>query len=401
MLSRGKLAAVIAGLSVAFLLAEIGVRLVQPIQPQQLLPLPYRAGDLRTLVSTPQYVGPDADLGWRLTSGRVGGAGGMFRTNLAGLRADREYTIDPAPGVRRLVALGDSFTQCDEIELEDCWTSGLEQAWPGTEVLNFGVPGYGPDQVWLRYQRDGRQYRPCAVLIGYMVENVNRVVNRFRPFYTPQTSLVLSKPRFILEGDGLRLLPNPAATLEQLEDPRWTESAFGPDDHWYFPGMFVANPLDVSHVVRVARTAAYNRHVRDRGIGSNPNVTSDAKALGAAYRPDREAYQITGRLLVQFARQARQDGATPVVIVFGRKAEVVGLRDGEAKAYAPLLDWLEREGVPTVDVTDRLAREALRIDVNSLFGGGGHYNEAGNAIVTATLSRLLPELVGGTCDTWR
>ena len=93
-----------------------------------------------------------------------------------------------------------------------------------------------------------------------------------------------------------------------------------------------------------------------------------------------------------------RDGLT--LIVFGRKAEVVALRDGEAKAYAPLLDWLEREGVPTIDVTDRLAREAHHVDVNGLFAGGGHYNKAGNEIVTATLSRL-PELVGGTCDTRR
>jgi len=159
--------------------------------------------------------------------------------------------------VRRLAAFGDSFVRCYEVNSADCWTTGLEQAWPGTQVLNFGMPVYGPDQVWLRYRRDGREFHPCGVLIGYMIENIQRVVNRFRAFYQPSTDFLLGKPRFVLDGDGLRLLPNPASSPWQLEDPRWVEETFGPQDAWYFPGMFVANPLDVSHVVRVARTAAY------------------------------------------------------------------------------------------------------------------------------------------------
>jgi len=67
----------------------------------------------------------------------------------------------------------------------DCWTSGLEHAWPGSEVLNFGAPDYGHDQAWLRYERDGRAYRPCVVLMGYMVDSISRVVSRFRPFQSP------------------------------------------------------------------------------------------------------------------------------------------------------------------------------------------------------------------------
>ena len=50
------------------------------------------------------------------------------------------------------------------------------------------------------------------------MENVNRVVNRYRPFYSPRSGVALSKPRFVLEGDGLRLLPNPVSGPGQLDD---------------------------------------------------------------------------------------------------------------------------------------------------------------------------------------
>jgi hypothetical protein len=104
---------------------------------------------------------------------------------------------------------------------------------PGLEVLNFGVSGYSPDQAWLRYQRDGRAYQPCAVLIGYMIENVNRVVNRFRPFYQPDTGIVLGKPRFQVQSGQLTLLPIPAQQVTDYADPAWVERSLGPNDFWY------------------------------------------------------------------------------------------------------------------------------------------------------------------------
>ncbi len=239
-----------AGLVVALVLGEVGIRVARPIHSEDLLPLPYQHEVLRRIAAGDAYLRFDTELDWTLATAPERREGGVrYGTNAAGLRANREYSVDPPPGVRRLAAFGDSFTHCDDVDLSGCWTFGLEQAWAGREVLNFGAPGYGPDQAWLRYGRDGRAYRPCAVLIGYMVENVNRVVNRFGPFYTPWSAFPLSKPRFLIEGDGLTLLPSPATTPELLDDPRCVEETLGPYDHWYFPGLFVANPLDVSHVV--------------------------------------------------------------------------------------------------------------------------------------------------------
>ena len=76
-----------------------------------------------------------------------------FLLFLAGLEIDVHRLRDR---LLRLAVFGDSFTHCDEITYQNCWTSRLESLWPNTEVLNFGVPGFGPDQAWLRYQRDGR-----------------------------------------------------------------------------------------------------------------------------------------------------------------------------------------------------------------------------------------------------
>ena len=46
----------------------------------------------------------------------------------------------------------------------------------------------------------------CAVTIGYMVENINRVVNRYRPALVPFADVLATKPRFIVESGRLTLL---------------------------------------------------------------------------------------------------------------------------------------------------------------------------------------------------
>src|SRR6266511_1045662 len=384
---------VVMSLLIGGLAAEIGVRLAQPVPAQDLLPLPYNHEGLRRLAAGDTYLRFDPLLGWSTgPSARGEDRGAIYRTNSAGIRSDREFGLEPASGVRRLAAFGDSFAHCDEVNNSDCWTLRLERAWAGTEVLNFGVPAFGPDQAWLRYERDGRPYHPCAVLIGYYIGDIDRVVNRFRPFYTPETSLVVGKPRFLLDRDGLSLLPNPATRLEQLDDPAWVEEALGPHDHWYFPGTFVANPFDVFVLVRLGRTAVYRR-IRRIELGSDQRE-SHARAYGGQV----EAFQVAGQVLIRFAREVEQDGAQPVVVVFGGRAELAAVQRGD-KFYAPLLDWLAREMVPTIDATDALLAAARRSggDPQSMLTLNSHYRGPGNQVVAEALARQLPKLTSSTC----
>lgn len=374
-------------------LAEAAVRRVQPVPASELLPFPFHHVEIARIANRDSYLRFDPDLGWSQGPGARGVDDGIvFQANEAGFRADREYPFEPPSGVRRLAAFGDSFTHCDEVSLQDCWTTRLEAAWDRSEVLNFGIPASAPDQGWLRYQRDGKPYRSCAVLVGFQVENVNRVVNRYRPFYSPQSGIAFSKPRFVLEGDGLRLLPNPVSGPGQLDDPAWVERELGPNDFWYFPGMFAPSPLDNLMLARLTRSALYRQH---RASIEGPK--SDERPNGRAYLPEDERFQVSGRVLVQFAREVQADGATPVVVFFGQRDEVVSVRHRQPKEYQPLLDWIVAEQIAAVDVTDDLAREANRVGADTLFARNGHYSRRGNQVIGAALAQRLPRLTSATC----
>jgi hypothetical protein len=336
------------------------------------------------------YLVFDPALGWRPRPGvdtRLGNS--RYVHNQAGLRALHEYDPAPEPGLRRFAAYGDSFTYCQEVSVVNCWTEQLSKELPGTEVLNYGVPGYGPDQAWLRYQQVGSTSGSCAVLIGHMVENVNRLVNRFRPFYEPQTGIPLGKPRFILEADGLRLLNTSAERAEQFRDPRWVETQLGPRDAWFFPGSFVANPFDPFLLVRLARTAAYQTPDRQAGTEWTPAWAA------RMYQPEAEPFQVLLGVLTGFAAEVQAAGATPVVLVFPGKDEVEAARDGQPRTHQPLLDALEQRDIATIDLTDALGRDARRRDISNLFEG--HYTPRANQQVAETLAARLPNLIGSTC----
>jgi hypothetical protein len=383
-----RLGLVAFSLVIGLVLAEVVVRTLKPVPEQKLLPFEYNEDRVRQIAGGDTYLTHDTDLGWTLTPSRTRRAeGDVYRINSQSIRSDREYALDPPQDVRRITAFGDSFTHCSESTQADCWAPRLEQAWPGTEVLNFGVPGFGPDQAWLRYRRDGKQHNGCAVLIGFYVGDIERVVNRFRGFISPDESVVLSKPRFLLDGDALTLLPNPVTDPRQLLDPQWTEATLGPHDAWYVPGMFVKGPLDSIWLTRLARTAAYHhhRHAFARGEHSYP-----------LYDEDQEAFQVTLRILIGHAEDVRANGATPVVVIFPGELDLEMVAAG-AKPYGLLIDRLRSAGLKVVDLTSALSTEGHKTGLNELFEDT-HYSKRGNTVVANELARALPPLVDTTCQ---
>jgi hypothetical protein len=370
-------------------LAEFGLRFASPAFATRLLPLSYNLAALDQIAAGEAYVAFDPLLGWTGTPGADRRGGEIrYRHNAAGLRAERDYPAGRPDQVRRILAYGDSFTYCEEVDVEECWTTVLEEELKRSEVINLGVPGYAPDQAWLRHQREGRQLEPCAVLIGSMVENVNRVVNRFRPFYYPDTGIPLPKPRYVLEDGRAVLLPSPVQSLDQLRQPDWVESQLGPRDAWYFPAMFTASPVDPLTTLRLARTASF-RQGRD---GGQEWTSAWASQM---YRPGGEPLEVLVAVLAGFAAEVRTQGSTPVVLIFPLRDEITAQRDEAPLTHQPLLDALRQRGVATIDLTEALGQQARRSSIGNLVVE--HYRPLANRVIGRTLASQLPRLTAETC----
>jgi hypothetical protein len=197
-----RLAAIVAGIGIAFALAEIIVRL---------------AG----LAPTSLYT-YDSDLGWTLKPNTEGWqtqeGNACVRVNRDGFRGP-DYSLAKPPGTLRIAVLGDSFTEAQQVAenqtfcevaqariqalmpLDVAATDGATSHFARAEVLNFGCDGYGTAQELIMLRDRVWRYAPDVVVLAVFTGNDirnNSVVlegDKCRPFYSFEGSdLVLDGP---------------------------------------------------------------------------------------------------------------------------------------------------------------------------------------------------------------
>lgn len=324
----------------------------------------------------------DPVLGWRY---RAGYRSARETINAQGLRASRTYPARPGSDVLRVGAFGDSFVYCSEVTNEESWPVVMERLFPRFEVLNYGVGGYGIDQAYLRYRAEGGDLAPHVVLMGFVADDLGRVVNVYRRFIST-TESPLFKPRFVLSPSGdLQLVatrvPNLAAYTRYLEQPHAIRE-IGGLDHWYEPLIYENALYDWSALVRLASTAWIR--VRRRYLDE------DRLVRNGQFNEASTAFAIQLKLFQQFASDVRQSGATPAIVFFPDRSSLRQSLAGWAPVYRPLAIATSRSGIPTVDLADAFVRAAERHGIETVFTLGGHYSPAGNELVARSLAVALP-----------
>jgi hypothetical protein len=310
----------------------------------------------------------------------------MYRINDAGIRSDREFSIQPN-SLLRIAAFGDSFTYGAGVNNEDTWEEQLSRSRPGIEVLNFGVGAYGLDQAYLRYGVDGTAYRSDIVIIGFMSENIFRNVNVFRPFYDSSYQFnLLPKPRFILDRGQLVRLENPLQTVQDfrrlVNDDRQVLSEFGRNDYHYLR-RYQEGAFDFLPSVRFGK--AVTQFVRRRD-------SSDDVVVNGSYNTNSEAFKVTEKIFDEFYRAALKNGSLPIIVVFPDLGDFRTFRQGRRVRYQPLLDVFVTKGYRFVDSMKSFTDYDPRLRVEDLTADHyGHYSRLGNSIIAGSLLRFLEQ----------
>ena len=116
----------------------------------------------------------------------------LYQINARGLR-DRDYDYARRPGMRRALALGDSFTFGSGVAYGERFVDVAEKELGDVEILDMGVPGYGLDQALVGFVVEGTRYHPDAVVV---------FLNRY----------VLERNALGLVHDGAARIPDEAAS---------------------------------------------------------------------------------------------------------------------------------------------------------------------------------------------
>ncbi|MCG8591463.1 MAG: hypothetical protein MJE66_19380 [Proteobacteria bacterium] len=300
----------------------------------------------------------------------------------------RSVPAFPDPERPNCVALyGDSFTWGDEVGPEDAYGNVLAERL-GCRVANYGVPGYGSDQAFLRYRDRVGDGAPVVVL-GHFSENVIRNVNQYRGFISRGDFGL--KPRFVAEpGGGLRLVPLPDLTEAEFAEIHLRPELLGHD--FFQPGGAAGiSNLEFPFTLSVLGIA---RHYRVRSwFEAGPSYAR-------FYHPDDSSrgLAVTSGILKAFEREARRRGQRPVVILIPDEKDLIALAETGALPYASLAAELTAAGIATPGVAERMQRELGDRDPCALYTrcGGAHFNPEGYALLAQIVFEWIE--AGGLLD---
>jgi len=334
---------------------------------------------VRLFIEKSLYLRHDPVLGWSIRPSMKLDA---TRSNADGLRADREYAAVPPPEAIRICCFGDSYTYGSSVATPDSWPAFLERSRKGLEVLNFGVPGYGLDQAFLRYSSQGRRYAGHIVLIGFQTGTLCRNVNTFRPFEHTGTGIPLSKPRFVDGGSRLKLIENPLKTPTDYNrlfaHSREILASLGAND-LFFKIRYHDGPMDRLATMRLVKMVCQSwREFSTR---------SGALAQGI-YNVDSEPFRVTTRIMSEFYDSCLEAGSVPILVVLPYGQDIVNYYKHSYKAFSPLTEYLEKHGLQYVDVMDILAQ---KVRTSGTYFIDQHYAPLTNRLVAEGLSDYMQE----------
>lgn len=275
----------------------------------------------------------------------------------------------PDPTLPSCAALfGDSFTWGQEVTPEHAYGNVLAGLM-GCRVANYGVPGYGTDQAYLRYEKVIKDNAPIVIL-GHYSENIVRNINQNRGFLTNQP--IGLKPRFILEANKLKLIPLPNLTEAQNLSLGSKAQDLLPYDY-FAPG----GPSGL-HALKFPYTLST--------LGAFQHYRLQAKIMGKVtyaqfYEPSHpsQALQVTEAIIKNFVSVAQKRNQKPLVLLIPDIKEIRQLRDHGTLPYTELANRLRSSGVIVIDVADELNKYLGNQDPGKLYGsnGSGHLNQEG------------------------
>jgi len=292
-----------------------------------------------------------------------------LRTNSRGFRANQEFTERVPAGKLRLICSGDSFTFGEGVENDATWCQRLESLDARLQTVNMAESGYGADQMYLWYRRDGSALDHDVQVFAFITEDFRRMLlTRYVGYGKPILKL----------RDG-ELTTGNVPVPRQDPSPRWLAVT----------GARLRDLRSMELLLPLTRPVLPARHARNDPFSQGP--------IG-------EQGQVLDKMIEVLQSTNRQKNSVLVLVYLPNTLHDYE-RDGTSRAWrAWVRDECARRGVAFVDLIDDFQElPVTRRDGMFIWPGStqyfaeapGHYNDQGHQWVAQELyARLasIPEI---------
>lgn len=249
---------------------------------------------------------------------------------------------------------GDSFAQC---ATEICFQhllNGDEEFAKNYYLLNYGVSGYGVDQIKLLYDRSKILYKNSIVIISLLTEDLDRSILSFRagqkPFYTlKNNSLVLN---------GVPINPD---TEQFLKD----------------------NPITI-------------RSYLWRYISSNRIMPDCLKKYLRGDDEKSEKKKLINKAIIQSMIDDLHNRKVPFffIVFHANWPDPINGPDSWRDLY--IRELLDINNVPYISTKEIILIDAKKTgnDISEYFlEGGSHYNDYSNSLIATEIKKMILNIV--------
>ncbi len=291
----------------------------------------------------------------------------------------------PTPGGECVSLYGDSFTYGEEVRDAEAWGNVLAQLL-GCRVANFGVPGYGTDQAYLRFALNSGDAAPISIL-GIYPQNVMRNVNQYR-YLLSGTNPLGFKPRFVLSESGLQLVPIPELTFSRMssiaERPGsvFSSETFLPNSD---VGPIRARAPWTFVVVKMFFHSRFQNWVT--GVPSWLDFMDPTHPSNALL--------ITAEIADEFSHECERREKRCIILIFPSRSSYEFFQDTGELATAALGAELADRSLQWVALVPALGSRLGPRDFAELLAPGGHLNAEGNQYVAEIVAGHIAMLGQG------
>lgn len=261
------------------------------------------------------------------------------RYNSMGMRSGKEYAKDKPKNIFRISVLGDSSTHGVDVTQPFSYPAMLERLAKGTEVLNFGVSGYGTDQMYLRFLNETSGFENDAIIMGIFIDDIRRSGHTCKDYL---------KPKFDVKDGKLELTNTPVPGLQE-----------------FLEGY--KRPVIESYFIKHFLSKIYFINLRERKYD--------------------EGFSITSLILDDMKKLTGEKKMFFMVAILSPNDETELMKEMRFR----LRKMLESKGIDyidSIDVFDEAYRGSYK---NFNLYVSGHFNNLGNALMAQKIKNVLEE----------
>jgi hypothetical protein len=313
----------------------------------------------------------DADLGWAPKKNFMGihekdGFAIPVNQNQFGLRATKNHLVKNSEGKRRIIVLGDSYVWGYGVGDKDIFTE-LDIPQYGTELINFGVSGYGTDQEYLLYKKLGKDF---------YVDEVTLVITPYNDFMNnvEGKQYGYKKPYFKIVNDQLQLIsehvqPYPLKNIRS----------------WLNEYLFAFN-----YINSLVRNFKQSLESRKKGASAPKQAVLGDEALTES---DRYSIGLTIRIVDELRNLVESQGRKFSVVFIPYKVHINKNINRNHPMVSLFADKLHEKGIEYLEPFFVFSQPDEK-KVGLFNEGDNHFSAAGHALFARAL--LDPKLVNQT-----